>query len=222
MKYIRLVLFGVFSLIHLYDSFFDNSRARKKTKPFLLLFLTLFYLLAAREKNYLLVAALIFSWLGDVLLIPKGDKWFFRGGIAFGISHLFFIAQYIPHISFDRIPWVAVIPAAIVYFGISFAIIEIIKPTTPKSMLFPMYLYLLCNSAMNLFSFNQLLQHHNIGAALALIGAIMFFLSDCALFIVRYGKNPKIVYRKHFTVMLAYLMGEFLIVLGMLKLTGQL
>ena len=37
---------------------------------------------------------------------------------------------------------VAVIPAAIVYFGISFVIIEIIKPTTPKSMLFPMYLYL--------------------------------------------------------------------------------
>ncbi len=222
MKYIRLVMFGVFSLIHLYDSFFDNSRARKKTKPFLLLFLTLFYLLAAREKNYLLVAALVFSWLGDVLLIPKGDKWFFRGGIAFGISHLLFIAQYIPHIAFDRIPWIAVIPAAVVYFGISFIIIEIIKPTTPKSMLLPMYLYLLCNSAMNLFSFNQLLQHRNLGATLALIGAILFFLSDCALFIVRYGKHPQIVYRKHFTVMLAYLLGEFLIVLGMLKLTGQL
>lgn len=222
MKYIRLCLFGVFSLIHLYHSFIDDSKARSKTKPFLLLFLMLFYFLAAREKNYLLLSALFFSWLGDVLLIPKGDKWFFRGGIAFIFSHLFFIASYIPNITLKGIPWLAVIPAAIIYFGISFVIIRIIRPTTPESMVVPMYIYLLCNSTMNLFSFIQLLQHGNSGALLALIGAILFFVSDCVLFIVRYGERPEVIYKKHFSVMLAYLSGEFLIVLGMLKLTGQL
>ena len=220
MKHIRLVMFGVFSLIHLYDSYLDNSKARKKTKPFLLLFLLLYYIFAANHRNYPLIIALFFSWLGDVLLIPKGDKWFVRGGIAFMFSHRFFILAYLAKISLKTIPWMAVIPAAIVYFGISFIIIKKIKPTTPKSMLLPMYFYLLCNSTMNLFSFIQLLQHRNQGAVLAFIGAMLFFVSDCTLFIVRYGRKPEIIYKKHFTVMLTYLLGEFLIVLGMLKLMG--
>ena len=78
-SYAFLILYFIFSGIHLADSWKDDAAARKKTKPFLLIFLILFYVTAARAKGgteYHLLLALITSWLGDVLLIPKGHHWF--------------------------------------------------------------------------------------------------------------------------------------------------
>ena len=77
-------------------------------------------------------------------------------------------------------------------------------------------IYLLCNSTMNLFAMMQLFTLKNKGAAIAYAGAVLFFISDCTLFLVRYYKNPDVVFRKHFTVMLTYLAGEFFITLGMM------
>ncbi|MBQ1810195.1 MAG: lysoplasmalogenase [Erysipelotrichaceae bacterium] len=218
METASLILFAAFSIIHLYDSYRDNAEGRAKTKPFLLLFLLLFYVSAAKHLDVFLALALLFSWLGDVLLIPKGHKWFTIGGISFMISHLFFILTYRHHIHLRDIPLHLLLPAAVLYYGISLLVIRQIQPTTPKKMIAPMYFYLLCNSTMNLFSFVQLWQNRSAGAVIAFIGAILFFMSDCCLFLVRYYKDPEIVFRKHFTVMLTYLLGELMIVLGILKL----
>jgi uncharacterized membrane protein YhhN len=56
----------------------------------------------------------------------------------------------------------------------------------------------------------------NTGAAVAFAGAVLFFASDCTLFLVRYHDNENLVFRKHFTVMLTYLLAEFLITFGMI------
>ena len=218
MKTASLILFIVFSVMHLYDSFRDDAERRAKTKPYLLLSLLLYYVLAAEKPDSFLEMALFFSWLGDMLLIPKGHKWFIWGGISFMFSHLFFILTYLHNIDLKAVPLHLLIPAALLYYGISFVVIAKIQPTTPKKMVAPMYFYLLCNSTMNLFSFVQLRQIRTPGALIAFIGALLFFASDCCLFLVRYYKKPEIVYRKHFTVMLTYLLGEFMIVLGILKL----
>ena len=53
----------------------------------------------------------------------------------------------------------------------------------------------------------------------AYIGAVLFFVSDCSLFLVRYYKPRKIVYKDHFTVMLTYILGELLITQGIIMLT---
>jgi hypothetical protein len=73
---------------------------------------------------------------------------------------------------------------------------------------------------MNIFALMQLFSLRNSGALTAYIGAVLFFISDCTLFLVRYYKNPDIIYKKHFTVMLTYLLGEYLIVAGILMLNG--
>ena len=80
-----------------------------------------------------------------------------------------------------------------------------------------MYFYMLCNSTMNLFALIQLWQNRSSGALIAFLGALLFFASDCCLFLVRYYKKPEVVFRKHFLVMLLYLLGEFLIILGVLQ-----
>ena len=222
--YAFLILFFVFSGIHLYDSWKDDAAARKKTKPFLLIFLILFYVTAAQRHGgieYHLLLALVTSWLGDVLLMPKGHHWFALGGVSFGASHVFFILVYAANIVFESMNWWIVIPVALLYFAVVFAVIFAVQPTTPKIMVGPMYIYLLANATMNSFALMQLITHRSAGAVVAYIGALLFFISDCTLFLVRYyKKNEDLIFHKHFTVMLTYLFGELLIVVGMLMQAG--
>lgn len=219
MKYVFIALFAAASIAHLYFSWKDDKRGRACTKPFLLIFLALFYVFSVDEVSPLLLFALLTSWLGDVLLIPKGHKWFSAGGVSFGISHLLFIAVYAQRISYESVPWLPVIILAIVYCLIAAKIISMVWKTTPKLMRGVMYVYLLANSAMNVFALMQLLTTGAMGAVIAYIGAVLFFVSDCSLFLVRYYKEKQIVYRNHFTVMLTYIAGELLITLGIIMLS---
>ncbi|MBQ3460828.1 MAG: lysoplasmalogenase [Solobacterium sp.] len=220
LKYLFLIMFFIVSALHLDASFKDDAERRKRSKPFLLILLLLYYVCASKQRSILLILALLTSWLGDVLLIPKGHKWFTLGGISFMFSHLFFVLVYSSRISFQHIVWPLVLPAALVYFGISYRIITMVKETTPARMIPPMHFYLICNSTMNIFALMQLFSLRNGGALTAYIGAVLFFISDCTLFLVRYYKDPDIIYKKHFTVMLTYLLGEYLIVAGILMLNG--
>ena len=215
-----LILFIVFSILHLISSWADDRAKRRITKPFLLLFLLLYYVFSAENPSVFLILALFFSWLGDVLLMPKGHHWFAYGGIAFICSHVFFMDVYLRRIAFADIPWILITAAALLYSSISLKIIRMVKDTAPRIMVLPMYVYLLCNSVMNLFALMQLCSLRSLGALTAFCGAVLFFVSDCTLFLVRYYRRPDIIARKHFTVMLAYLLGEFLIVAGTLMLKG--
>lgn len=218
LKYVFLALFIAVSAVHLLDSWRDNAERRKYTKPFLLILLTLFYCFAAKEISWVLVAALLTSWLGDVLLIPKGTKWFVMGGVSFLISHVLFILVYLPKVDAGSILWWALIPAAAVYAAISVTVTVKLKGGIPKPMLAPMILYLLANSTMNVMALAQLMTLKSAGAAIAYAGAICFFASDCTLYLVRYHKNKDLIFKKHFTVMLTYLLGEALITAGMLMI----
>lgn len=218
MNIIFLILLIGFTVKHLIDSWNDDAKKRAYTKPFPLIFIILFYLSSTDDYSIPLLIALITSWLGDVLLIPKGHKWFTMGGFSFMVSHFFFIFAYVGRIDFSKIPWFIVIPIALIYYGISLKIIFMVKDNTPKIMIPPMYFYLLCNSTMNVFALMQFMSNPNIGSFIALVGAILFFVSDCTLFLVRYSKKPEMIYKKHFTVMFTYIIGEFLITLGILLL----
>lgn len=212
-----LILYLLVSGIHLIDSWNDDAKRRAKTKPFLLLLLLLFYAFSNTHHSIPLYLALFTSWLGDVLLIPKGHKWFTMGGISFLFSHFFFILVFLSKIQLSNIPFF-IYPIALLYFGISFIIIHMVKPTTPKKMIIPMYFYLLANSTMNVFALIQLIHNQNSASLIAYIGALLFFISDCTLFLVRYYKDETIIFKKHFTVMLTYLLGELLITIGVILL----
>ena len=220
-KYLFFALFLATSAVHLWDSWRDNGRRRKITKPMLLLTLLAFYCCAAEPISWVLAAALLTSWLGDVLLMPSGAKWFVSGGISFLISHLLFIFVYLPQVNWSSVIWWVLIPAAILYYGISVKVTVSVKANMEsKAMLAPMILYLLINSTMNLFAMAQLMTLKSGGAVVAYLGAVFFFLSDCTLYLVRYHSNKDLIFKKHFTVMFTYLLGECLITVGMLMVNG--
>lgn len=214
MKYVFLAVFIVSTAIHLAASLRQDTRMRNFTKPFILLSLLGFYVLAARSVYDAIVLALIFSWIGDVLLMPKGVKWFTAGGIAFMISHAFFILGYLKEISFSRIS-VPLIVLLAVFFAAAVAVIfSKLKPHLPKALFYPMFLYLLINGAMNCFAIFRCVSFPTAATITTAIGAALFFVSDSSLFFVRFKKDSRL--KTHFLVMLTYSIGEFLIVCGLL------
>ena len=214
MKYVFLALFFVSTAVHLYASLKKDVKLRNLTKPFLLLTLLGFYVLAARSVSAAIVLALVFSWIGDVLLMPKGIKWFTAGGIAFMISHAFFVAGYWKDVVFSRIPVLLIVLLALFFAAAVAFIFSKLKPHLPKALFYPMFLYLLINGAMNCFAIFRCVSAPSAAALTTAIGAALFFVSDTSLFFVRFKKDSRL--KTHFLVMLTYSVGEFLIVLGLL------
>ena len=212
--YIFPVVFIVSTAIHLYASLKKADKIRNITKPFILLSLLGLYVLMAREVAVAIVLALIFSWIGDVLLIPKGVKWFTAGGIAFMVSHAFFIAGYCRDIVFSAIPIVLIVILAVFFFVTVAFVFSKLKQHLPKPLFYPMFLYLLINGAMNCFAIFRCVSNPTAATITTAIGAALFFVSDTSLFFVRFKKDGRL--KTHFVVMLTYSIGELLIVLGLL------
>jgi len=131
MGIVFLTLFGLFSLFHLISSWKNDRIRRAKTKPFLISSLALAYLLSAEEPSALLLAALVTSWLGDVLLIPRGNRWMILGGISFLVSHFLLMGLYLPHIRFAAVFWLRLLPVAAVYGLLSVKTIRAVGDNTP-------------------------------------------------------------------------------------------
>ena len=214
MKILSIILFIISTAIHLYASLKKDKPLRNKSKPFILFSLLLFYCFSAEPIKITVVLALIFSWIGDILLIPDGIKWFTAGGISFMISHFFFVLSYMQDVNFSKINPIVVAVLGIFFFTVVFFIFRRLKPLLPKALFYPMYLYLLINGAMNCFAIFRYLSNKDLAGIITVIGAALFFVSDCSLFFVRFDKNSRL--KTHFLVMLTYSIGEFLIVLGLI------
>lgn len=219
--FLYLVIFIAFTGVHLYASKIKRASLRMATKPIILLAILGFYLeyvhFAGAEPSLFLILAIVTSWLGDVLLIPSGKSWFTAGGIAFLISHLLFMLAYIEAgILFAALNPVTVILIVIVYAATVCAVFRLLRQHLPKSLFYSMFAYLLTNAAMNCFAWFRLLSGSCsfIFGFLTAIGALLFFISDCMLFFIRFDKKFRT--RSHFLVMLTYSVGVFLIVFGLM------
>ena len=216
MKYLFLAIFIISSSIHLYASFKSNSKLRAQTKGIILLALLGWYCFSVSDPLPIVTAAILTSWLGDVLLIPKGVTWFSAGGISFLISHICFVAAYAYHVDFSVVPLWLIIAAAVAYIAVTALVFRGLRPYLPKKLFYPMAAYLLANSAMNCFALYQLVSLPCLATAVTFIGAVLFFISDSTLFYVRFKKDGRL--KTHFIVMLTYILAEFLIVEGFVLL----
>ena len=214
MDKIALIIFFIVTGIHLYASLKQDKPLRNKTKPFILLSLLAFYCLSAEPILVTVVLALIFSWLGDVLLIPNGLKWFTAGGISFMISHFFFVVTYARLTDPEKINKAVLIILPVVFIIATAVIFKKLRPYLPKALFWPMLLYLLINGSMNCFAWFRSMSSPGPAAVITALGALLFYISDTSLFFVRFNKDGRL--QTHFLVMLTYSLGEFLIVLGLI------
>ncbi|WKT88255.1 lysoplasmalogenase family protein [Microbacterium maritypicum] len=198
--------FVVISIIHVVLLATDNPFAAP-TKLLLMPMLAIPVLVVARHLTpritmFLLLAALLFSWLGD------GAGAFFPAGpelplmlLFFGIAHVAYILLFVRHLSTRRMPW-----WALVYAAWWVAMIALLGPHT-GGLLVAVALYGLILGATAAFS----ARCHPLVA----VGGAFFLASDTIL-AFRLFLPDSLPSWSSPAVMLTYVIGQGLIIAGAL------
>lgn len=190
-------------------------------KPFLIPFL--FYAVVKSEpfdtKKWLLLA-LFFSWIGDCILMfaDKGELYFIFGLVAFLLAHILFIVlftqQTLVSISFKKpLFWVGFVCATIYLISI----LSLLIPTL-GDLKFPVTGYALTITIMLKTALKGTFDWQGNSKYMVLIGATFFVISDSILAINKFH-SP--VTAASFSIMITYLIAQFSITFGILKLNQK-
>ncbi|MHA1745477.1 MAG: lysoplasmalogenase [Promethearchaeota archaeon] len=215
-----LFAFFVFTIGHLVGEVFilKNNKVGKTiryaTKPLLMPLLTLYYLFGAPYVNGWLVAGILGGFVGDICLMipdPNETKRFFRLGlIAFLLGHVFYVMAFIQAAGdFDGYQWWSIF-LAIPYIAIgAYTYPRLIKHT--GKMAIPVTIYLIVIVLMGVSTSLLWGIRAPIGVGIAMIGALVFMISDTINAFNRFAKQ---IPNERLYTMSTYLIGQFLLVFG--------
>jgi uncharacterized membrane protein YhhN len=190
-------------------------------KPFLIPFLLLaVYFCGDFPSKKFLSVALTFSWMGDVILMfaDKGEIYFMLGLAAFLISHIAYIILFSKQLRINSfrnkaIFWVG-ITAIIVYLIV---MLLLLSPTL-GDLKVPVFIYAIVLSTMLLFAFKGYLKWSKPASTYILLGAVIFVSSDS---ILAFNKFYEPIPFGSFLIMATYIIAQYLIVVGILKLNKK-
>jgi uncharacterized membrane protein YhhN len=163
---------------------------------------------------------LIFSWIGDVILLfaDKGEIYFILGLVAFLVSHVFYIVlfskQSISKTINNKISFGAATGLILLYF---FGMITTLGPQLGP-LTVPVVIYAVVISTMLFYALKGSFQWNAIPYQSVLIGAIFFISSDS---ILAFNKFDQPIPQASFLIMITYLAAQFCIVWGILKLNQK-
>lgn len=124
------------------------------------------------------VAALLLSWLGDLLLIPKGNKRVFLVGIvSFLLAHVMFIPAFAAR-GVD--PTASLLAGAATLVPIV-VVLRWLRPTVKGWMRSAVVAYVIVISAMLAMAFGCAVQGSTVNdgvSPILFVGAVVFYLSD--------------------------------------------
>jgi uncharacterized membrane protein YhhN len=218
---IALYVYLGFSLIYLTITALNQEEIARLLKPFLLpvLLIAVYYSESFSTKK-ILVTALIFSWIGDVILLfaDKGEIYFILGLVAFLVSHVFFIIlfskQTISKTINNKLSFGAGIGLILLYF---FGMITTLGPKLGP-LTVPVVVYAVVISTMLFFSLKGSYQWESIQYHSVLIGAVFFISSDS---ILAFNKFYQPIPYASFLIMITYLAAQYGIVWGILNLNQK-
>jgi uncharacterized membrane protein YhhN len=190
-------------------------------KPFLIPFLLLaVHFCGNFPSKKFLSTALIFSWIGDVILMfaDKGEVYFIFGLVAFLFSQITYILLFSKQLRIKpsrnkAVFWVG-ITVIIVYLIL---LLSLLLPTL-GDLKVPVFAYALVLSIMLLFSFKGYLKWSKPANTYILLGAVIFVSSNS---IMALDKFYEPILFSSFLIMATYIVAQYLIVVGILKLNKK-
>jgi uncharacterized membrane protein YhhN len=212
-----LVLFFIITAADIFAIASDNDDLRWLTKPFIVPLL-IGYLVStlAVIKSVVhkwVIAALIFSWIGDVLLMAESydSKFFIFGLISFLIAHICYIDffQVVKRKEKVRIYLLFILPVITYYLvliGLLYSHLGALK--------IPVIVYGAVISAMLALALHMFFIKYKDAGIMMLIGAVLFILSDSVLAINKFYKPFEYA---SIVIMTTYALAQLLIVLGVIK-----
>lgn len=189
------------------------------TKPLLLLSLiAIFYMhsaTAASRFRMLVLAALIFSWMGDVLLLFQQQQTvlFLAGLVSFLLAHVCYILVFRKTSVYHSGSVIKDKPWLILVFIIYGAGFYLLIREGLGDLKIPVMLYMAVILLMSLMASNRFRRVELSSFLLVLAGAICFVASDSLLALNKFVAAFPF---SSFLIMLTYLAAQYLIVKGLL------
>lgn len=164
------------------------------------------------KANKVLLLALFFSWVGDVLLMfaPNHDLFFITGLISFLSAHLVYIQLLWKQgkTAENSRMYLFLIPVLLLYL---YAFLSTLWSGL-EDMKIPVAIYACVISVMLLVAFRYYLNQKNLASLQVLSGALFFVASDS---ILAWDKFYQSLPLGSFLIMSTYLAAQFLLVQGL-------
>ncbi|WP_264520863.1 lysoplasmalogenase [Flavobacterium sp. N1994] len=213
--------FLIFGIVYSILLLTGNDAITWYLKPFLLPLL--FYAVVKSdsfETKKWLLSALFFSWVGDCILLfaDKGELYFIFGLIAFLIAHILFIRLFFRQKSEKNhlknpLFWIGFI-GIIIYLK---SMLSLLIPTL-GDLKVPVSFYAMTISIMLIIALKGAFNWENNSKYIVLLGAFFFVTSDSILAIDKFHSPIPLA---SFWIMLTYLIAQFSITYGILKLNQK-
>ena len=213
-----LFLFYFVSVVNLVEQIIQTTWLDMATKP-LLMPLLLIYFLSSPEINNsklsrLMTGGLVFSWLGDVLLMlqAKLDGMFVFGLAAFLLAHIFYIflyrsARYVEQQSENR----SFINTRVVFLIFIGAVLLYMLHPFLGELQVPVALYTVVIITMGIYALFRRGWTIEKSFVMVYSGALLFIMSDAVIAINKF-MNP--IVQARLLIMATYIAAQFLIVKG--------
>jgi len=212
LKYIFLTVFALVSLIYLITLSFKPALLQFILKGCLMPLVLAVYITTAGTQNiyWPVVFALVFAWIGDVLLVRITNILWFKLGLAsFLIGHIFYCIAMYRYIAPFNITVLLMSAALACCFGV--ILFKIVKPS--RQMKIPVIAYEIVILIMAIFALQFFLSQYIAGGSLfgilVFAGSILFVASDTLLALRTFRRI-----KMYFAVMLTYIPAQLLITLG--------
>jgi uncharacterized membrane protein YhhN len=215
-KTIWIVLFLLALVTELIAIYINHGILKMISKPLLMPLLIIYFILETKKTptslKWWVILALIFSWIGDILLLFEANaKTYFLLGLAsFLLAQLFYIVFFHNIRVRETIRGNALLLLlAVIYYS---ALTNILGPSLEKANLnLPVRIYGVVLSFMFMLSLHTLFSRNRKAGWLMAIGATLFVISDSTL---AFNKFYSPINNGDLVVMFTYGLAQLLIVAG--------
>jgi len=163
------------------------------------------------------IAALLFSWAGDILLMleSKNSIFFIFGLVSFLIAHICYIVFFQEVKKKEKIKtnWLLLLPVFIYYLSLIIFLFPHLG-----DLKIPVIIYGAVISTMLAFALHMQRINYRAGGTNMMLGAILFIISDSVLAINKFYQPFDVA---GIIIMLTYAFAQLLIVSGVIKYARQ-
>lgn len=214
-------IYIVFSILYLIVLFTGHENLDLYLKPALIPLLGFgVYFHRKFPSRKILLNALLFSWIGDVILLfaDIAEIYFILGLLSFLIAHLSYCVLFNKQITGEiQINKILFAVGSLIIACYLTGIILVLIPNLGELEI-PVIVYAAVISTMLLFAFNGYLIWKKPGALYIFLGAVSFVVSDSILALDKFHAP---IEKSSFFIMLTYLVAQYLIVVGIIRLNTQ-
>ena len=216
-KKYRILLFVAILIADLVAVQLHYKIAEYIFKPLIVIWLLAYFVLQTNlvrsNLKKWIIAALLFSWLGDVLLMLQDDNslFFLLGLSAFLVAHIFYIIffHFIRLNENVKSRWWVVLIVALYYL----ILISLLSPHL-GDMKFPVRIYAVVISFMFMLAMHMSFVKNKNAGLLLMTGVLLFVLSDSILAIDKFYQSFEIA---GILVMLTYGLAQLFIAEGAIR-----